>query len=76
MPTDRTRCSECGGTMEAGYILDSTKTDYRDSRWVPGTAERNWMGFLKYDLKTVRKVVTDRCPTCGFLKSYAPDIPK
>jgi hypothetical protein len=75
MQSDRTRCTECGGTMETGYILDRSDAGFIVPSWVAGPPTKNWLGMLKYDRKTVRQVLTDRCCACGFLKSYAKDRP-
>ena len=74
MQTDRTRCPECGGTMEIGFVLDSTEGGFKVPSWVAGGPTKKCYG-LKYDRKTVRQVLTDRCTACGFLKSYAKDPP-
>lgn len=75
MHPDRTRCPECDGTMEIGFVLDSTEGGFKVPSWVAGTPAKNWFGILKYDRKTVRQILTDRCTACGFLKSYAKDRP-
>ena len=74
MQPDRTRCTECGGTMETGYILDGTENGFKVPSWVAGIPAKKSYG-LKYDRKTVRQVLTDRCSVCGFLESYAKDHP-
>ena len=61
--------------METGYILVRTDAGISVPSWAPGPPTKHWLGFLKYDHKTVRQVLTDRCTACGFLKSYAIDRP-
>jgi hypothetical protein len=72
---DRTPCTECGRTMETGYILDCTEGGMVVPAWVAGPPIKRWFGQLKFDRKTLRQVLTDRCTTCGFPKSYAKDHP-
>lgn len=71
MQPDRTRCSECGGEMESGYIPDITYGAILNQRWVPGAPGKHWLVGLKVDWSAARAVGTDRCKNCGFLKFYA-----
>jgi hypothetical protein len=59
--------------METGYVLDRAESGFIVPSWVAGHPVKNWFNILKYDRKTVRQVLTDRCTACGFLKSYAKD---
>lgn len=71
MQPDRSRCSECGGEMESGYIPDLTYGAILYQRWIPGTPAKHWLAGLKVDWSACRTVETDRCKNCGFLKFYA-----
>jgi hypothetical protein len=71
MQPDRTRCSECGGEMQPGYIPDLTYGAILNQRWFPGAARKHWLTGLKVDWSACRSVETDRCKNCGFLKFYA-----
>jgi len=73
MQPDRTRCTECGGTMEPGYLLDHTEGGVLAPLWAGGTPQKRWIGGLKIDRNKIRPVMTDRCSACGYLKSYAVD---
>jgi hypothetical protein len=59
--------------METGYVLDCSDSGFKVPSWVAGLPKKNWWGILKYDRKSARQVLTDRCTTCGLLKSYAKD---
>jgi|HubBroStandDraft_6_1064221.scaffolds.fasta_scaffold1027281_1 hypothetical protein len=71
MQADRTCCTECGGTMESGYLLDVAENGAVLPTWTGGAPTRGWFGRLKIDRKSLRWVMTDRCTSCGFLKSFA-----
>lgn len=75
MQPDRTRCPECGGEMEVGFIPDFTYGSVLPQRWCPGTPQKSWLGSLKVNWKTCRSVQTDRCTSCGLLRSYASSTP-
>ncbi|MBC7909335.1 MAG: hypothetical protein H7Y30_02480 [Pyrinomonadaceae bacterium] len=65
------KCSECGGEMEEGFILDRSYGTRLVSSWVKGSPEPSfWLG-LSVKGKEFRTVQTWRCVQCGFLKSYA-----
>jgi hypothetical protein len=74
MQPDRTRCTECGGTMEPGYLLDFAHGAVRVPTWVGGTPTKRWWGALKINWDSQRQIVTNRCISCGFLKSYAASL--
>jgi hypothetical protein len=71
MQPDPLRCTECGGEMEIGYIADHTEYGCVQQVWVKEPPQKNWIGGLKIKRENVRKVDTNRCKSCGFLKSYA-----
>lgn len=63
-------CIRCHTRMELGFIPDLGE-GMRQQSWAPGTPERSiWTG-LKIKREEVRHVVTYRCPSCGYLESYA-----
>jgi hypothetical protein len=69
MQPDRTRCTQCGGTMETGFILDyASGGRVLVSTWAAGGPQKHWWGGLK---NATRRVLTDQCTACGYLKSYA-----
>ena len=71
-----TTCSECGGTMQMGYIAD--RADHSvptQSFWVEGEPQMTkFLGMnagLNIKDRARYDVVTLRCEKCGLLKSYA-----
>ena len=71
MQPDHTRCTECGGEMEPGFLVDHTENGILQQRWAKGAPQKRWWGGLKVNRDDVRRVETARCKVCGFLKSYA-----
>jgi hypothetical protein len=47
MQADPARCSECGGEMEVGFIIDFTHSGIVQQRWARGPAEKRWIGGVK-----------------------------
>lgn len=64
-------CSECGGEMEEGFILDNSYGALLVSRWISGKPEPSWWQGTTIKGKEARQVETYRCVKCGLLKSYA-----
>jgi hypothetical protein len=71
MQPDRTRCTECGGEMELGFILDYTYGGILPQKWAKDAPKKSWWGGIKVNQADCRTVETTRCMACGFLKSYA-----
>jgi hypothetical protein len=72
-----TTCSECGGKMERGFVVD-TAGDIGmlldAAYWVEGRPEKSiWTG-LKVMKKEKHYITAYRCETCGFLKFYAGPV--
>jgi hypothetical protein len=73
-------CTECGGKMEIGIIVDVGHGGFPAdaSYWMEGTNEKgSWLGLpsgLKTEGKKKHYISALRCERCGFLKFYAgPD---
>ena len=66
-------CSECGGKMEKGIIVDTGDAGwpFGASYWMEGIAEKNWIGTLITHKKKKYYITAFRCEICGFLKLYA-----
>jgi hypothetical protein len=47
MQPDQTRCSECGGEMELGVILDNSDGRVDPQKWARGSPDKSWLGGLK-----------------------------
>jgi hypothetical protein len=65
-------CPKCQTEMQEGFIPDhGHQGTVLVSSWVAGPPEPSfWMG-LKLGGKELRPIVTNRCPACGYLESYA-----
>ncbi len=70
-------CQKCGKSMERGFILDESYDRHRVSEWAEGQPEKYFMlgivsvpGAVKSPEVRI-PVVTFRCPSCGYLESYA-----
>jgi hypothetical protein len=68
-------CTECGGKMEAGIIVDGFQGSFFDaSYWMEGTPKKNFWGSITREGKKKAYISALRCETCGFVKLYAgPD---
>ena len=70
-------CSECGGTMQKGFITEDIgiwPRTYDASYWVEGITEFSFLGYLKTKGKKQYNIYAYRCERCGFMKFYAgPD---
>jgi hypothetical protein len=71
MQPDPMRCTECGGEMEIGFILDRTQNYFFPQSWTKDPPKKRWWGTVKVNRDECRTVETNRCKACGFLKSYA-----
>ena len=67
------KCLRCGTLMTEGFMMDATQGAALVARWVAGPPERSFWTNTKVRGKEQRKVVTYRCPKCGYLESYAGD---
>ncbi len=72
-------CSECGGTMQEGYILDAAPGvalgGKKQTSWVEGKPERDLLGLKTVDHQ-ILYITAYRCENCGFLKLYAEPTTK
>lgn len=68
----RTECTECGGRMTAGSMVDYRRNVAAAGEWVAGeVATSGWTGAIKNPERFVTSAY--RCDECGFLKLYARD---
>jgi hypothetical protein len=71
MPERMLNCAKCNAMMEPGFIPDTTYGGFLTPTWVAGPPVRSvWLG-LRLKGKTRYPVATYRCPSCGYLESYA-----
>jgi hypothetical protein len=60
-------CPKCKQPMQEGYLREET----RQSRWYEGPPKR-WLGMTMVGWATKQLPITAyRCPSCGYLESYA-----
>jgi uncharacterized OB-fold protein len=70
MPMPQT-CPDCHASMEEGVTLDQSR---HVQTWLRGPVEENWFTGIKTRGKELLRVVTYRCPKCGYLKTFAPPV--
>jgi formate-dependent nitrite reductase cytochrome c552 subunit len=67
-------CAKCNAAMEEGVIIDWGHSNYiRVASWAAGIPEKRFWGGLK--VKDSIPLRTFRCPACGYLESYADQVP-
>jgi hypothetical protein len=71
MPKSQT-CPECNTSMEEGVTLDLESR--RTQTWLRGPVEEKWLTGIKTRGKELLRVVSYRCPKCGYLKTFAPPV--
>ncbi len=73
MKTMARECPKCDAEMEEGFLLDSTygSINHKTTTWIQGKPEKGLFTNIKTHGKTLMNAMTHRCPTCGYLESYA-----
>jgi hypothetical protein len=61
--------------MQSGVIIDRTAGANTRPVWIPEPALEAWFGGLREPGGQALVVNTDRCPSCGYLASYANPRP-
>lgn len=64
-------CPKCGGTMEEGFVRDSTYGGHVESKWVEGDIQKSFWTGLKLKGRVQHPITAHRCERCGFLEFYA-----
>jgi predicted RNA-binding Zn-ribbon protein involved in translation (DUF1610 family) len=63
-------CPQCRVAMERGFLLDTGHAN-TVANWVEGEPEKSvWTG-IRLKNRTLRPIVSYRCPTCGLLLDFA-----
>ncbi len=68
------KCSQCGGRMETGFIVEVTEGGVQQDLWAEGEAVFNTSLLSPFPTVQGRRcypVTTYRCVICGRLESYA-----
>jgi predicted nucleic-acid-binding Zn-ribbon protein len=64
-------CIKCHAHMESGWVADKTQGGLTQQNWSAGEPQPSFWTGLKVEKDQVVPVTTLRCPTCGYLESYA-----
>ena len=78
--SDAPQCPKCDLLMEVGSVLGGASVGLR--KWISGETHRFKIGPLQlgiggYTREQYRRmldIVMYRCPSCGYLESYAPAL--
>ena len=65
------KCPKCRTEMELGFVLDQMYGEGDQSTWIDGVPERSFWTGVKLKGRQQHPVTTFRCPSCGYLESYA-----
>jgi hypothetical protein len=57
--------------MEQGYLLDHTHSGQVAGEWVEGPPRPSFWTGVSLRGRSHIPITTWRCPTCGYLESYA-----
>lgn len=65
-------CLRCKSQMEAGFVVDHGHANAtQEQEWVEGAVVKSFWRGIHTKGRDTHKVVTYRCPRCGYLESYA-----
>ena len=66
------KCPRCGGSMEAGLVVDRGHYSVPEiAKWVEGVPEHSLWTGLKLKGRETFPVTSYRCDQCGYLEAYA-----
>jgi hypothetical protein len=70
--TGSVECIRCHARMESGWVADNTQAGLTQQNWSAGEPRPSfWTGLKPEKKDEVVPVTTLRCPSCGYLESYA-----
>lgn len=68
-------CLRCETPMEKGFYVDFAHMQLLQSRWCAGDPQPGWLKTTEVKGAQAHagiKVVAFRCPSCGYIETYAP----
>lgn len=68
-------CPFCHVPLAAGVVVDRISGSNTRPIWIPEPAVESWFGGLREPLGPEIFVSSERCPTCGYLASFANPRP-
>jgi hypothetical protein len=69
----KTECTDCGGRMMEGALVDYRRHEAAAGEWVAGDVVTSvWTGAIKNPERLVIRAY--RCEDCGLLKLYAREV--
>jgi len=72
MPEPAPVCPKCSVALERGVVVDHAHYGLPMLQsWVAGVATKHWFTGLQVPRGRKMPVATWRCPSCGYLESYA-----
>jgi hypothetical protein len=60
--------------MDEGFIVDDTHGGVMQSQWTEGKPKVSFWFGVRVAKKERHAVTTYRCPSCGYLESYAHSV--
>ena len=72
--THMPNCPDCALAMHPGFILESIPGGAAETKWVRGPAEKSFWRGVNVEDKERLAIVAHRCPQCGLLRLYAPEV--
>lgn len=71
MSATQPTCPKCQVRMDQGFVADYTHGGVLTSHWVEGPPEKSFWSQTRVPSDKKIPIGTFRCPSCGYLESYA-----
>lgn len=69
-------CPRCRQAMKPGFVLDKGHGDSpKQQEWQEGPPIKSFWHGMESEGRERHPVLTFRCERCGYLESYANDVP-